>query len=76
MKNSICAKYYVCVKNEEYAVSLECRKIYRILPDPLAEKHGLVRVIDESGEDYLYPASCFVAIPLSSTIRQALKLAA
>jgi len=70
------AKYYVCVNNEGYAASLELRKIYRILPDALAEKHGMVRVIDESDEDYLYPAACFVAITLSSTVRQALKLAA
>jgi hypothetical protein len=76
MKTSSRAKYFVCVNNEGYAASLETRKIYRVLPDALAERHGMVRVIDESGEDYLYPAACFVAISLSPVVRQALKLAA
>ena len=56
--------YLLCVKNEAYPASLEVRKIYRALPDPIAAKRGFVRVIDESGEDYLYPAACFVAIDL------------
>jgi len=68
--------YYICVNNEGYAASLECRKIYQALPDVAAEQHGMVRIIDESGENYLYPASCFVAITLTSTVLQALKLAA
>jgi hypothetical protein len=68
--------YYVCVNNDGYAVSLELRKIYEALPDPDAKRHGQLRIIDESGEDYLYPAKCFVSITLSPAIRQALKLAA
>jgi hypothetical protein len=52
------------VKNEDYPVALEIRKIYEILPDEKAAKHGLVRVIDESGEDYLYPKDFFVPIEL------------
>jgi hypothetical protein len=43
------------VKNEGYAASIEKRKLYVTLRDPAAEKHGLLRIIDESGEDYLYP---------------------
>src|SRR2546428_650491 len=50
--------------NEEHPASLELRKIYETLPDADAEKHGQVRVIDESGEDYLYPATMFAAVDL------------
>jgi hypothetical protein len=52
------------VKNEDYPVSLEVRKIYEMLPDDKAAKHGLVRIIDESGEDYLYPQDFFVRIEI------------
>jgi hypothetical protein len=51
---------FVCVDNEGYAASLEKRKIYIALRDAAAEKHGLLRVVDESGGDYLYPKSRFV----------------
>jgi len=54
----------VCVRNDDYSVSLERRKIYEILNDSDAERHGQVRVIDESGEDYLYPAEYFVPLDL------------
>jgi hypothetical protein len=49
----------VCIDNEGYAVSLEKRKIYIVLRDAVAEKHGLLRIVDESGEDYLYPKKSF-----------------
>jgi hypothetical protein len=58
------AQYLLCVHNEGYAVSLEIRKVYRALPDAAAAGRHFVRVIDESGEDYLYPESWFVAIDL------------
>lgn len=58
------SKFVVCVKNEDYPASLELRKIYRALPDVRAAKHGLMRVIDESGEDYLYPIDYFTPIKL------------
>lgn len=61
----------VCVNNDGYEVSLERRKIYVALPDSRAEKLRQVRVIDESGEDYLYPAESFVAITLPQAIRRA-----
>jgi hypothetical protein len=61
----------VCVNNTGYEVSLERRKIYVALPDSRAEKLGQVRVIDESGEDYLYPAESFVALSLPQPVRRA-----
>jgi hypothetical protein len=61
----------VCLKNDGYEVSLERRKIYQVLPDADAAKHGQVRVIDESGEDYLYPKDFFAPIELPQPIRRA-----
>jgi hypothetical protein len=66
----------VCIENEGYLASLEKRKIYVALRDPAAEKHRLLRVIDESGEDYLYPKVFFRAIALPQAIRKALLAAA
>jgi hypothetical protein len=62
----------VCVRNDEYPVDLELRKIYRAVPDRKAEAHGLVRVIDESGEDYLFPADYFRPIRVPRALREAL----
>ena len=56
--------FAVCVKNDDYPASLEIRKIYEMMPDEKAAKHGLVRIIDESGEDYLYPQDYFVPIEI------------
>lgn len=61
----------VCINNEDYPASLETRKIYLALRDPAAERHGLVRVIDESGEDYLYPKALFRAIALPQAVKKA-----
>ena len=58
------AQFLLCVHNEGYPVSLEVRKVYRALPDAAAAARHFVRVLDESGEDYLYPESWFVAIEL------------
>ncbi|MEK6656639.1 MAG: hypothetical protein AABY58_04285 [Nitrospirota bacterium] len=57
-------KFAICINNDNYAVSLERRKIYQIIPDEEASKHHQLRVIDESGEDYLYPEECFIFIEL------------
>ncbi|MBI4558889.1 MAG: hypothetical protein HY706_15000 [Candidatus Hydrogenedentes bacterium] len=57
-------RFVVCVKNDNYPVSLEVRKIYEVLPDAKATRHGLVRIIDESGEDYLYPEDFFAPIQI------------
>jgi hypothetical protein len=63
------------VKNQGYEVSLERRKIYRVLPEPKSEKHGMMRVVDESREDYLFPATWFLPIALPRAMRRALRLA-
>lgn len=57
-------QFAVCVKNEDYPASLEVRKIYEVIPDAKAAKHKLVRIVDESGEDYLYPEEYFVGIEI------------
>jgi hypothetical protein len=61
----------VCVDNDGYAVSLEKRKIYVALRDAPAERHGMKRIIDETGEDYLYPKTLFRAIALPQALRRA-----
>ena len=61
----------VCVENEGYPASLEKRKIYVALRDASAEKHDMLRIIDESGEDYVYPKGFFRAIALPQAIRRA-----
>ena len=68
-------KYVVCVKNDDYPVSLKLRKIYQVVPDARAAKHQFIRVIDESGEDYLYPAAYFVPIELPEAAEKAFSLA-
>ena len=64
-------QYVVCVSNEAYAASLELRKIYELLADPEAEAHGMLRVVDESGEDYLYPGSLFLPIDVPESVTKA-----
>ena len=66
----------VCVKNDGYLASLEKRKIYVALRDAQADRHGLVRVIDESGDDYLFPKSFFRAIALPQAVKKAVLSAA
>ena len=65
-------RFAVCVRNDEYEGALELRKIYEILEDPDAEPHDLIRVIDESGEDYLYPRQWFLPIELPAQIEEAI----
>ena len=69
-------KFAVCVSNADYPVSLEMHKIYRILPDEDAATDGDIRVIDESGEDYLYPAEYFVFVELPQAVEKSLLQAA
>jgi hypothetical protein len=57
-------RYVLCIKNKGYPASLEVRKVYKALADPEAARHGLLRVVDESSEDYLYPRDFFVPISL------------
>ena len=68
-------QFVVCVKNEDHPASLELRKIYRVIPDIRATEHRLVRVIDESGEDYLYPTSYFAPIELPQAVEEVFALA-
>lgn len=65
-------RFVVCLHNAGYPASLETRKLYRIVPDPEAAARGHVRVIDESGEDYLYPAEYFAEVKLPHAIEEAL----
>ena len=58
-------KFALCIDNADYQVSLETLKLYKVLPDEYAAKNGLLRVIDESGDDYLFPETCFVTADLS-----------
>ena len=69
------ARYVVCVSNQGYRASLLIRRIYRSLPDPEAAKRSLIRVIDESGEDYLYPNTMFVAIDIPQEVAKVFKRA-
>ncbi len=68
--------YVVCIDNHEYPSSLELRKIYQRLPDSRAEKDGLVRIIDESGEDYLYSSESFVPITVPKAVERVFQGAA
>jgi len=76
MTKSALRQLVVCVKNDGYAVSLETRKIYVAIADPVAEKHGQLRVIDESGEDYLYPKTFFRVVALPQSVMKAVLTAA
>jgi len=67
--------FVVCIENEGFPVSLERRKIYLSLPDADAERSGMVRVIDESGEDYLYPMELFSPIDLPPELEKVLAAA-
>jgi len=67
--------YAICMRNTGFAASLEVRKLYAILGDPQAHAEGLIRVIDESGEDYVYPADLFQPLTLPAGIQRALQLA-
>lgn len=66
----------ICIANLGYEASLERRKIYECLPDSEAAKRKMLRVIDESGEDYLYPQDMFVGAPLPEAVRRAVLEAA
>ena len=67
--------FAVCLRNVGYTASLEIRKLYPVLNDPEAEANDLIRVIDESGEDYVYPARLFQKLTLPTEVQRALRLA-
>jgi hypothetical protein len=68
-------QFVVCVKNKKYAASLELRKLYRVVADETAAKVHQIRVIDESGEDYLYPKEYFVPVRLPQSAEKAVQRA-
>ena len=70
------SKFVICIENSEYQASLELRKIYEVVPDKEAEQIGHLRIIDESGEDYLYPAQHFIDAHLSKSVEAAIVNAA
>ncbi len=65
-------RFMVCIENDGYPEALELRKLYRIVPDAAASKVEFIRVIDESGEDYLYPKSFFAPVRLTPPVRRVL----
>ena len=65
-------EFVVCINNLDYPASLELHKIYRVIPDKDASTEGDIRVIDESGEDYLYPSSYFTPIQVPQTVEESL----
>jgi hypothetical protein len=69
-------RFVICIENSDYPASLEVRKIYQVLPDAEAQKIGHLRIIDESGEDYLYPAEHFIDAHLKKSVEAAVVNAA
>lgn len=69
-------KFVICLDNSGYPASLEKRKIYEVVPDSGAEKINHIRIIDESGDDYLYPASFFIDAHLPKAVEAAIVNAA
>jgi hypothetical protein len=65
-------KFVVCINNDDYPASLELHKIYRVVADEDAAADGDIRIIDESGEDYLYPASYFAPIKVPASVEESL----
>jgi hypothetical protein len=74
-RSKLIGKFVICLRNEE-CEDLEPRKLYRVVPDEAAAADGYIRVIDESGEDYLYPQDFFLPIELSKAAEKALLSAA
>lgn len=68
-------QYMICVDNRGYESSLEKRKLYEVMNDRKAEKYHQIRIIDESGEDYLYPESFFASVRLPMATKERLELA-
>ena len=67
-RKSASQRFVVCIDNTDYLVSLELHKIYEVLPDERADEYDCIRVIDESGEDYLYSSESFVPIELPEKV--------
>jgi len=76
MKKPQTKQLVVCISNDDHPASLEKRKIYVAIRDSAAEKLGLLRIVDESGEDYLYPKAFFCTIALPQSVKRAILAAA
>ena len=74
-KRRAARRYAVCISNKGNEASLERNKLYVVLPDADAESDGLVRIVDEDGEDYLYPAKWFVAVEVPKAVEASLRKA-
>lgn len=66
--------FVLCIKNGGYETDLDVGKVYVVLPDPAAVERGRIRVVDESGDDYLYPRDCFMAVELSRSAKDLLSV--
>jgi hypothetical protein len=75
MKEIMKPKFFVCINNEGYQASLEKRKLYQVVEDESAEGLNMIRVIDESGEDYLYPSNYFLGVKLNKVLEESLLMA-
>ena len=67
--------WVVCIKNAGFDASLKAHKLYNVEDDPQAQPIGMIRVVDGSGEDYLYPREMFVPIPIQNTLEEQLRAA-
>lgn len=65
-------QFAICIKNKDYPASLQLWRVYQVLPDAKAARHNMIRVIDESGEDYLFSANYFVPVELPQAAKTAL----
>jgi hypothetical protein len=65
-------RFVVCVRNDEYEIDLALHKIYAVIPDPSAEGDGWIRIVDETGEDYLYPEEFFKPVQVSASLSEEL----
>ncbi len=68
-------QFVICIRNRGYSASLELRKLYQTVRDEVATKHQQIRIIDESGEDYLYPATYFIPVKLPQSAEKAVRRA-
>lgn len=71
-KASDTSRFAVCLNNEGYPASLEVGKLYRVIPDQEADRHGYIRVVDESGEDYMFSSDRFHPVRLPQTVGKVL----
>ena len=67
------SRYVLCIKNRGHLAALEVRKVYRVLDDAAAQRRGLMRIVDESGEDYLYPSAFFLPVELPREVARMFK---